>query len=169
MAFTYLLPIVNVDAGIEPRVELLNSSGASLAFADGASAKIATAISGSNYYLYSTYWPSGSDLPFTIKVSNHSTGSLLATGAFNSYDVPVSLAGAGGIATTVSVTDQASVPLQGVEVWVTTDSAGTNTIAGTLLTDNFGSTTFYLDAGTYYLWRQKPLYTFINPQIMVVN
>lgn len=108
MSFAYLLPITNITSGIDARVELLNSSGGSLAFADGASAKIATAISGSNYYLYSNYWPSGSDLPFTIKASNHSTGSLLAIGAFNSYDVSVSLAGAGGIATTVSVTANAT-------------------------------------------------------------
>lgn len=169
MAFTYLLPIVNITAGISPRVELLNSTGASLAFADGTSAKLATAISGSNYYLYSTYWPSGSDLPFTVKVSNHSTGSLLATAAFNSYDVPTSVGGSGAISTTINVEDASATPLQGVEVWITTDSAGTNTIAGTLTTDNFGNVTFYLDAGTYYVWKQKPLYTFTNPASITVS
>ncbi len=167
MAFTYLLPITNIDAGIQPRVELLNFSGASLAFTDGASAKIATVVGGSNYYLYSMSWPSGSDLPFTIKVSNHSTGSLLATAAFNSYDV--SVGGAGGIETTINAEDGSGNELQGVEVWITTDSAGTNTIAGTAITDNFGNVTFYLDAGTYYVWKQKPLYSFVNPTSIVVS
>ncbi len=169
MSFTYLLPITNITAGIDARVELLNSSGGSLAFADGASAKIATAVGGSSYFLYSTFWPSGSDLPFTIKVSNHSTGSLLATAAFNSYDVPVSVGGAGGIETTINVEDGSGNELQGVEVWITTDSAGTNTIAGTTITDNFGNVTFYLDAGTYYVWKQKPLYSFVNPTSIVVS
>ncbi len=168
MAFTYLLPIVNITAGIEPRVELLDSTGATLLFADSASAKLATAISGSNYYLYTTQWP-GASLPFIVKVSNHSTGSLLATAAFNSYDVPVSVGGAGGIETTINVEDGSGNELQGVEVWITTDSAGTNTIAGTTITDNFGNVTFYLDAGTYYVWKQKPLYSFVNPTSIVVS
>lgn len=168
MAFTYLLPITNITAGIEPRVELLDSTGASLAFSDSTSAKLATAISGSNYYLYTTQWPRES-LPFVVKVSNHSTGSLLATAAFNSYDVPVSVGGAGGIETTINVEDGSGNELQGVEVWITTDSAGTNTIAGTTITDNFGNVTFYLDAGTYYVWKQKPLYSFVNPTSIVVS
>lgn len=168
MAFTYLLPITNITAGIEPRVELLDSTGASLAFSDSTSAKLATAISGSNYYLYTTQWPRES-LPFTVKVSNHSTGSLLATAAFNAYDVPVSISGSGGIETTIYVEDGSSNPIQGVAVWVTTDSSGTNIVAGTLVTDNFGNVTFYLDAGTYYVWKQKPLYTFSNPATIVVT
>lgn len=169
MAFTYLLPITNITAGIEPRVELLNSSGASLAFADATSAKIATPVSGSNYYLYTTQWPSGSLLPFFVKVSNHSTGSLLGIAAFNSYDLPTTDVGAGGIETTINIVDGSSNPLQGVECWITTDSAGTNTIAGTNITDNFGNVTFYLDAGVYYIWKQKPLYSFINPTSITVS
>jgi hypothetical protein len=169
MSFTYLLPIVNMEPGIEPRVELMSQAGTPLNFSDGASAKLATAVGASNYYLYSTQWPSGSNLPFVIKVSNHSSGSLLAIAAFNTYDVPVSTGGAGGIATTITVEDQAGNPLQGVEVWVTTDNSGTNVVAGTLLTDNFGNVTFYLDPGIYYLWRQKPLYTFINPEQFTVS
>jgi hypothetical protein len=169
MSFTYLLPITNIDNGITPRVELLTSAGASLNFADGASAKLATAVGGSSYFLYSTHWPSGSDLPFNIKVSNHSTGSLLGTAAFNSYDVPVSIAGAGGISTTLTIEDASSNPIQGVDVWVTTDAAGTNTIAGTVTTDSFGNVTFYLDAGTYYVWKLKPNYTFTNPAQITVS
>lgn len=168
MAFTYLLPITNIDSGIAPRVELLDSTGASLAFADSTSAKLATAIGGSNYYLYTSQWP-GASLPFIVKVSNHSTGSLLAMAAFNSYDVPTAVGGAGGTETTIYVEDGSSNPIQGVEVWLTTDSAGTNTIAGTIITDNFGNATFYLDPGTYYVWKQKPLYSFVNPTSIAVT
>ena len=162
MAFTYLLPITYITAGISPRVELLNSSGGSLSFTDGASARIATAISGSNYYLYTTTWPSSS-LPFIVKVSNHSTGSLLGIAAFNTYDVTTSNLGAGGIETTLNVVDGSSIPIQGVELWVTTDVGGGNTVAGSAYTDNFGNVTFYLDSGTYYVWKQKSGYSFSNP------
>lgn len=169
-SFTYLLPIVNIEAGISPRVELLNSSGNPLPFSDGASAKLATALGGSNYYLYASQWPGGSDLPFVIKVSNHSTGSLLGIAAFNVYDVPnFGAAGPGGTQVTITVEDQSNNPIQGVETWVSTDNAGTNVIAGTLITNNFGVVTFFLDPGTYYLWRQKPLFSFINPEIITVT
>ncbi len=47
-------------------------------------------------------------------------------------------------------------------VWVSTDIAGTNVIArGT--TSTAGTVTFYLDAGTYYVWRSKDGYSFTNP------
>lgn len=168
MAFTYLLPITNIESGISPRVELLDSTGSPLPFADATSAKLATAVGGSNYYLYTNQWP-GASLPFIVKVSDHSTGSLLATAAFNSYDVPTAVGGPGGTETTIYVEDGSSNPIQGVEVWLTTDSAGTNTIAGTIITDNFGNATFYLDAGTYYVWKQKPLYSFTNPTQITVT
>ena len=168
MAFTYLLPITNIEAGISPRVELLNSTGGSLSFTDGASAKLATVIGGSNYYLYTTTWPSGSDLPFIVKVSNHNTGSLLGSAAFNSYDVIVSNLGSGGIETTLTIQDASANPIQGVEVWVTTDVGGGNTVAGSAYTDNFGNVTFYLDSGTYYVWKQKPGFNFTNPAEITV-
>ena len=168
-SFTYLLPIINIEASISPRVELLDPSGNPLAFSDGASAKLATALGGSNYYLYTSQWPAGSALPFVIRVSNHSTGSVLGIAAFNTYDVPTfGTAGPGGTQVTITVEDQSNNPLQGVEVWVSTDSAGTNVIAGTSITNNFGIVTFFLDPGTYYIWRQKPLFSFINPETITV-
>lgn len=79
-------------------------------------------------------------------------------------------AGSGAITYTYTVTNSDDgLPIAGVAVWVTTDSAGTNVVAGTLVTDSFGVVTFYLDAGTYYLWRQLAGWTFANPDTEVVS
>ena len=89
-------------------------------------------------------------------------GATLATAQAN-Y-APCTL-GAGAITFVYTLyTDETAEtgPIGNVEVWVTTDEEGTNTIAaGT--TNASGSATFYLDAATYYFWRQKSGYTFTNP------
>jgi hypothetical protein len=77
-------------------------------------------------------------------------------------------AGAGAVAFAVTV-NVGGNPADGVEVWVTTDSAGTNVIAGTLVTDAFGHVTFMLDVGTYYLWKQKSEVNFTNPETIIVT
>lgn len=77
--------------------------------------------------------------------------------------------GPGSIEWTVLITDDNDIPLDGVAVWVSTDSAGANVIAGTLYTDAFGEATFMLDAGTCYLWKQLAGYDFTNPVEMVVS
>ncbi len=73
------------------------------------------------------------------------------------------LGGAGAITWPYTLTDSVTAaPIDGAEVWVTTDSAGTNVIAsGT--TNDAGVVTFYLDAGTVYVWRKKAGYNFTNP------
>ena len=60
-------------------------------------------------------------------------------------------------------------PPVGADVWVSTDEAGANVIAGTLLTDPLGRVTFMLDAGTYYLWVQSTSVTFDNPAVIEVS
>ena len=62
-----------------------------------------------------------------------------------------------------------STPLSGAEVWVSTDTAGSNVVAGTLTTDDFGEVTFMLDAGTYYFWIDHPSYNFTNPATVAVS
>lgn len=79
------------------------------------------------------------------------------------------LAGSGAISFPITVQDEDSNPIDGVEVWVTTDSAGTNVVAGTLSTDASGIVTFMLDAGSYYVWRQKSGYNFTNPVAITVT
>lgn len=68
-------------------------------------------------------------------------------------------AGAGAIAHTITVDDGAN-PLDGAEVWISTDEAGANVVAGTLSTDALGQVTFLLDAGTYWKHVQLAGYNF---------
>lgn len=82
---------------------------------------------------------------------------------------PDNTAGAGSIAWTITVTDNVATPLDGAEVWVSTDIAGANVVAGTLHTNSFGLVTFMLDAGTYYLWVQHSGYNATNPTAFTVS
>ena len=82
------------------------------------------------------------------------------------FSMPVNYApstAVGSNSKTVKVTDNSSNPLDGVLMWVTTDSGGTNKVASGF-TDEFGNVTFTLDTGTYYFWKQLAGYTFTNPQ-----
>lgn len=82
---------------------------------------------------------------------------------------PVNNVGAGAIAWTITVQrSDNSQPIANAEVWVSTDLAGTNVVAGTLVTNNFGQVTFYLDAGTYYVWIADEGYTGTNPTQITV-
>jgi hypothetical protein len=96
-------------------------------------------------------------------------GDVAASGWINMSDAnPIvvenmtanSTTGAGAINYEHSVTDDEDAPLDGVEVWVTTDEVGTNVVAGTKSTDALGKVTFMLDAGTYYFWHQLSGYDF---------
>lgn len=79
------------------------------------------------------------------------------------------VAGPGATLYTHAVTDSAGYPLDGVAVWVSTDAAGTNVVAGTRYTDDAGTVTFLLDAGsTYYVWKQRAGFTFTNPEEVTV-
>lgn len=54
--------------------------------------------------------------------------------------------------------------LEGVEVWLTTDSLGvTDPVAPPQFSDANGKTSWLLDPGWYYVWRRKSGYTFSNP------
>ena len=75
----------------------------------------------------------------------------------------------GSITYVYNVTNSISgEPLEGVKVTVYSDSGLTNIVA-TGTTDNFGNTTFYLDAGTYYFVSVKSGYEFTNPDIEAVS
>lgn len=78
-------------------------------------------------------------------------------------------AGAGAITWPYTLTKSTDgSPIAGASVWVTTDAAGTNVIAsGT--TNASGVVTFYLDAGTVYIWRSLAGYNFTNPDTEVVS
>jgi hypothetical protein len=75
--------------------------------------------------------------------------------------------GAGSINWEVTV-DDGTNPLDGVDVWVTTNLAGTDVIARGSTDDN-GKVVFLLDAGPYYLWQQLAGYGFNNPESFTVS
>lgn len=71
--------------------------------------------------------------------------------------------GAGAISWTYTLTDSDDgTPIDGAEVWVTTDAAGEDVVASGS-TNSFGVVTFMLDAGAYYFWRKCSGYNFVNP------
>jgi len=71
--------------------------------------------------------------------------------------------GPGAAPYVITINDPGGNPLDGVNVWISTDLAGVNVIANGF-TDSFGNVTFMLDAGTYYAWKQLAGYSFTNPQ-----
>jgi hypothetical protein len=81
----------------------------------------------------------------------------------------VSSLGAGAIAFTYTLTSAVDAsPIVDADVWVTADAAG-NTILASGRTDSNGEVTFYLDPGTVYVWRQKPGWNFINPDVETID
>lgn len=76
--------------------------------------------------------------------------------------------GAGAITFTYTLTstvDASAIP--DADIWVTTDSGGSIVVASGR-TDSNGEVVFYLDAGTYYVWRQKSGFNFTNPDTETV-
>ena len=59
-------------------------------------------------------------------------------------------------------------PIPDASVRVTTDVAGRQS-AGSGMTDANGEVSFELAPGTYYVWRQKDQWNFINPDVEVVS
>jgi hypothetical protein len=82
-------------------------------------------------------------------------------------DTAASQAGTGLITCVVTVHDGDSNDIGAANVWVTSDVGG-STIVVTGVSNDTGTVTFYLDAGTYYVWGQKAGYTFTNPDTFVV-
>jgi hypothetical protein len=110
--------------------------------------------------------------------ANSITAGVIATDAITSDEIAASAAteiaaafsgaaGAGAITHTITINDGAN-PIEGASVWISTDTAGTNVIAGTLTTTSLGQVVFYLDAGTYYAWMQKSGFNFTNPTAITV-
>ena len=69
-----------------------------------------------------------------------------------------------------TVTDSVtSGVIANVLVWITTTNDPDDDIIAQAYTDTTGEATFYLDSGTYYLWRQKSGYTFTNPDTETIS
>jgi len=93
--------------------------------------------------------------------------NLLYTEYVFTWSAPTT--GRGGPGWTYTLTDSSTgLPIPGAAVWATTDAAGVNIVAYDT-TNESGQVTFYLSAGTYYIWRQKAGYTFDDPDQEVVS
>lgn len=94
----------------------------------------------------------------------HSLVAIRARG-----DAAWSTSGSGSTQWTYTLTNSAGgAPISDADVWVTTDLAGLNIVANSR-TDAFGVATFFLDPGTYYIWRQKSGWNFDNPDTETVT
>jgi len=77
-------------------------------------------------------------------------------------------AGSGAITWVYNLLDPLSAPIADAMVWVTSDIGGAHILASGR-TDAYGNVTFYLDAGTVYVWCQKAGMNFTNPDTEVVS
>lgn len=78
--------------------------------------------------------------------------------------------GSGLLSCTWTQKDVSGNPMDNVQIWITTDESGSNVVAGALYTNTAGEVTFMLDAGSYYIWREKGGYNFTpNPQSWTVS
>lgn len=77
-----------------------------------------------------------------------STGEALTDAASGS------LVGPGATSYVIKI-DDGTDPVQGADVWVSTDVAGASVVAGPLQTDSLGEVTFMLDMVAYYAWVRK--------------
>ena len=115
----------------------------------------------------SSYWDKDNANLLGVRVDSlveYSTGERFSEKALEATETQ----GTGNIKSTYTVKDGDSNPIDGVDVWVTTDVAGNNVVASGV-TNIQGQVDFYLNAGTYYLWSQKAGYDFDNPDVEVVS
>jgi hypothetical protein len=148
------------DAGYDPSVNKVEG------------VKLADALTANNdktgYQLTVTPPSAGAiaDAVWDEALSGHqgagSTGEALEAAASST------LAGPGALQRTIGVTVGGN-PLEGASVWVATDAAGTNVVAGPLTTNSMGTVTVLLDAGTFYVWVQKDTYNAIVGQQITIN
>ena len=78
-------------------------------------------------------------------------------------------AGTGSVSWPYTVTDAVGgLPISGVKVEVSTDASKGNVVA-LGYTDNFGTVTFFLNPGTYYIFRSKAGWDFSDPDTEIVT
>lgn len=106
--------------------------------------------------------------PFT-SVSLYFTG-VLGEAVIVMIQAASTAVGPGGSAYTATVErSDTSAPIAGASLWITTDQAGANVIAGTLSTNAQGAATFQLQAGGYFLWTYAQGFNATNPAPITVT
>jgi hypothetical protein len=114
-----------------------------------------------SYAAIAAAYAASSTIAWTEDVVSTIGGGALASGVWGVNTVQVAGAAAPNFNGTGA--DQCTLhfesnglPVADADVWITSDSAGTNRVAGALQTNSSGNVTFLLDAGsTYYVWMQK--------------
>lgn len=163
--------LVDATDGMTP--ELAEAGGQPEVSLDGAAwtgGEISTLVSVGNGRYYADLSLSAVDTVGRVIESRYKSGLTAECPGDTLVVTPYPVGGAGAIAFTYTVTDSVTTqPMDGVEVWVSTDVAGNNVVAGPTYTNAFGVVVFYLDAGTYYFWRRKAGFTGVNPDVEVVS
>jgi len=78
--------------------------------------------------------------------------------------------GSGSQEVVITITDADGDPVPEARVYIASDEAGTDVVAGAVMTDKDGATpTLNLDAGTYYRFAEKNGFTFSNPEKITVS
>jgi len=126
----------------------------------------AAGAAASDVWAYTTRTLTASAITACTFAANAIDSAALATSAVT--EITAATAGSGAITYTITVTE-AGVPIDGAEVWITSDADGLSVVAGTLNTNASGVVTLYLDAGTYYAWVQYSGTNFTNPTTIVVS
>ena len=149
---------------VAPTVKVFDVAGGSLLITAGTATAAGTAIPGLYFYTYNG--TAGLDLVALFTTTDTTVDQVDLHSYVPDVILELETLGAGSVSWTVTVNDGTD-PLDGVEVWVTTDLAGANVVASGE-TDALGQVTFLLDAGTYYCWKTLAGYNFANPETMVV-
>lgn len=159
MSYSYTFPVHlgAVYAGLTLAAQLIDTAGVSV----GSEITSGFVEAGSNGdYLWTASIPDG-HRGGVLVYEDGTPGTVLAVGAINPEDAENQIAGTGGaLSYSDTVLDPEGSPLDGVEVRLSTDNAGENTV-DQVHTDTFGVFVFTdLTAGTYYRWMQLSGYTF---------
>ncbi len=155
-------------------------------YTDGASLTVTKSLNGEAYQPLSgtaSYLREESADLFVYQIEyneddrpNVGTVSYKVTDGTKTHIIPVTidsgsinLVGLGSIEAPLIIESTNGERIDGVAVWVTQDLAGDKVVAGTLYTDGQGLVTFWLDEGTYYVWKQLNGYNFNNPDQITVT
>lgn len=113
------------------------------------------------------------DLKDNVYVALASTAGSVDVAQITAALMDVSVVIKGAIEYTYTIND-GSNPIDGAQVWISTDLAGSNVIwSGFSDANGFARAANdekpWLDAGTYYGWAKKSGYSFANPDTLTVS
>lgn len=108
----------------------------------------------------------GTTVPAQIAAMIGADSDTLETLSDQLDNIPTT--GSGSVSWTINV-KVGGVAVDGAEVKITSDAAGSTAVAGPKYTDASGDVDFLLDAGTYYVWVQRSGLNFTNPTTITVT